>query len=201
MSTETIFRLAFWVLLAGVFVMRIFFTIQVRRAGERVMPDHRAIERERRGLFVVRVILGIALFAWLILYSSNPPWMKILSVPVPTWLRWTGFVLGIASLLFWTWTHIAIGKEWSPQLQLREEHHIVTTGPYSRIRHPLYSAMMGYAISLVLVTANWFFIFFSAAAIVGTISRIPREEKMMIEGFGEEYQAYMQRTGRFFPKL
>jgi protein-S-isoprenylcysteine O-methyltransferase Ste14 len=37
-------------------------------------------------------------------------------------------------------------------------------------------------------------------AIAGLFARVPREEQMMIEEFGEEYKAYMQRTGRFFPK-
>ena len=44
MTTESIFRVAFWVLFAGVFVMRIYFALQVRRAGERVMPDREAVE-------------------------------------------------------------------------------------------------------------------------------------------------------------
>jgi protein-S-isoprenylcysteine O-methyltransferase Ste14 len=200
MTTAFVFRILFWILFAGVLVMRIYFTIKVRLAGERVMPNHEAVEREGRGSFAVRVILGFILFGWLILYAFNPSWMDVLSVPFPGWLRWAGFGLGLISILFWTWTQVALGKEWSPQLQLRKEHHIVTTGPYSRIRHPLYTAMFGYGIGIALVTANWFFIFFAVAMIAGLFARVPKEEQMMIENFGEEYQAYMQRTGRFFPK-
>ncbi len=92
-----------------------------------------------------------------------------------------------------------LGKEWSPQLQLRKQHHLVTTGPYSRIRHPLYTAMMGYGASLALVTANWIFIALVVLMIGGLFARVPREEQMMIGEFGEEYRAYMQRTGRFWP--
>ncbi|MFZ0534677.1 MAG: isoprenylcysteine carboxylmethyltransferase family protein [Anaerolineales bacterium] len=200
MTPESIFGVAFWILFAGVFVMRIYFTLKVRRAGERVMPDREAVEREGRGMFAVRVILGFILLGWLVLYAINPTWMRVLSVPFPDWLRWIGFALGLASLGFWSWTQVALGKEWSPQLQLRKEHHLVTTGPYARIRHPLYTAMFGYGTSLALVTANWFFIVFAIAIIAGLCTRVPKEEEMMIKGFGEEYKAYMQRTGRFFPK-
>jgi protein-S-isoprenylcysteine O-methyltransferase Ste14 len=111
-----------------------------------------------------------------------------------------GFAWGLASLGFLAWTQAALGKEWSPQLQLREEHHLVTTGPYARIRHPLYTAGLGYVTSLALLTANWVFIVFAVVVIVFLAARVPKEEKMMIEEFGEEYKIYIQRTGRFFPK-
>jgi protein-S-isoprenylcysteine O-methyltransferase Ste14 len=201
MPTETIFRLAFWVLLAGVLVMRIAFALRVRRAGERVMPDRQAVEREGKGMFAFRVLMGCLLLAWLVVYAINPPWLEALSVPLPDWLRWAGFALGLASLGLWTWTQVALGKEWSPQLQLRDEHHLVATGPYTRVRHPLYTAMIGYGIGLALVTANWGFIVLAVVIIAGSVARLPREEQMMIERFGDEYTTYMRRTGRFFPRL
>jgi protein-S-isoprenylcysteine O-methyltransferase Ste14 len=200
LTTESIFRVAFWVLLAGVLAMRIYFALKVRWAGERIMPDRKAIEREGHGMFAIRFFLVFILLGWLVLYALNPIWIRVLSVSFPNWLRWIGFALGLASLVFWLWTQIALGKEWSPQLQLRKEHRLVTTGPYTRIRHPLYLAMFGYGISLALVTANWFFIIFAIGAIVGVCVRVPKEEEMMINEFGEEYKAYMQRTGMFFPK-
>ena len=200
MTTESIFRVAFWILLAGVFVMRIYFSLKVRQAGERLMPDREAVQREGRGMFIIRVVMGFVLLGWLILYAINPTWMKVLSVPFPNWLRWLGFAFGLASLGFWSWTQVALGKEWSPQLQLRKEHHLVTTGPYARIRHPLYTAMIGYGTSLALVTANWLFIIFAIIAAGLTFARVPKEEQMLIQKFGENYKTYMQRTGRFVPK-
>lgn len=180
--------------------MRVYFSIRVHQAGERLMPDREAVEREGRGMFVVRVLMFFLLIAILVLYAFNVAWIGMLSVPFPGWLRWAGFALGLVSLVFWAWTQAVLGKEWSPQLQLREEHHLMTKGPYARVRHPLYTAIFGFGISLVLVTANWVFIILAGAMIAGLIARIPREEQMMIEQFGEEYKAYMQRTGRFFPK-
>ncbi len=164
------------------------------------MPDREAVEREGRGMFAVRVVMFFLLLGWLVLYAIYPAWLGVLSVPFPGWLRWIGFALGLASLGFWWWTQVVLGKEWSPQLQLRKEHHLVTSGPYARIRHPLYTAMFGYGTSLALVTANWVFVVFAVAVIAGLFARVPREEQMMMKEFGEEYQAYMQRTGRFYPK-
>ena len=201
MTSESAFRVAFWVLLGGLLVMRGYFSIRVRRAGERLLPDQEAVEREGRGMFVARVVGFVSVIAWLVLYALNPPWMQALAIPLPGWLRWAGFGLGLASLALWTWTQAMLGKEWSAQLQLRKEHHLVTTGPYAWVRHPLYTAMLGWAASLALVTANWVFAALAALSIVGVVARVPREEQMMIGEFGEEYRAYMQRTGRFFPRL
>jgi len=202
MTTETIFRIAFLVLLAALFAMRGYFMIKVRRAGERLMPDDQAVRREGgRGVFIIRVVAFVLLMVFLVMYIIGMKWIDLFSFPLPAWLRWVGFGLGLLSVAFWTWTQIHLDTQWSAQLQLRQEHHLVTSGPYARIRHPLYSAMFGWAVSLGLLTANWIFVAIAVLSIAGTMARIPKEEQMMLEAFGDEYKAYMQRTGRFFPKL
>jgi len=200
MTGESTYHTVFWILLGLVMLMRAYFTILVRRAGERVMPDQAAIQREGKAIYAARVVAFFLLIAILALYALSSSWIMSLAIPLPGWLRWAGFVLGLISLGLWTWTQVALGIAWSPQLQLREGHHLVTSGPYTRVRHPLYTAMFGFAISLALVTANWIFVAFGALMIVGMYVRVPREEEMMLTEFGEEYQAYMQRTGRFFPR-
>ena len=201
MTGELTYQTLFWILLGLVVFMRVYFTIQVRRTGERVMPDQAAIQREGKAMFATRVVAFFLLITLLVLYGLSSPWIMSLAIPLPVWLRWVGFVLGLASLFFWTWTQIALGKAWSPQLQLREGHHLITSGPYTRVRHPLYTAMFGYAISLALVTANWIFAGMAALMIVGIYVRVPKEEQMMLEEFREEYQAYIQRTSRFLPRI
>jgi protein-S-isoprenylcysteine O-methyltransferase Ste14 len=61
--------------------------------------------------------------------------------------------------------------------------------------------MFGWCIALSLLTANWIFVAVCALSAGGLLWRVPKEEKMMIEAFGEEYKVYMQRTGRFFPRI
>ena len=202
MTTETVFRLAFLVLFLALLAMRIYFMLQVRRSGGRIMPDDKAIEREGgRGVFIIRVTVFVLLIAFLVMYIIGMEWTDAFSFPLPDWLRWAGFGLGLFSVAFWTWAQIHLDTQWSAQLQLRQEHHLVTTGPYASIRHPLYSAMFGWAVALGLLTANWIFVALAALSIAGTVARVPKEEQMMIEAFGEEYINYMKRTGRFFPKL
>ncbi len=197
---ETLFRTLLWILLGGIFVMRAYFSFRVRRAGERLLPDQQAIQREGRGAFALRVVLFFVLLAFLVLYALDVPWLRILLIPLPPWLRWAGFVLGLASLAWWAWTQSALGAHWSAQLQLREGHRLVTTGSYARVRHPLYTAMLGVTTAFALVTSHWAFVAFGVLSIVMLLLRVPREERMMLDEFGPEYAAYMQRTGRFLPR-
>ena len=202
MNPEIVYRFAFLILLLALLAMRIFFMVRVRRAGGRLMPDKQAVEREGGGgFFILRVLGFFLLMAFLVMYFLDAAWIDAFSFPLPDWLRWTGFALGIVSVIFWTWTQITLDTQWSAQLQLTKEHHLITTGTYARIRHPLYTAMIGWCIGLALLTANWIFVAVCALSIVGVERRVPKEEQMMIEAFGNEYIAYMQRTGRFFPKL
>jgi protein-S-isoprenylcysteine O-methyltransferase Ste14 len=181
-------------------IMQVYFARRVRQAGERVTADRQAIEREGWWYAVVRGIGSLALIAFLVLYGIHPSWMKALSVPLPDWLRWTGAALGAASFVLYGWAQATLGKEWSPHLQMRQEHHLVTWGPYGRIRHPIYLALIGFLLGVALVTANWFFIGLLVVSVVVLALRIPKEEQMMVEDFGEAYVEYMARTGRLFPK-
>jgi protein-S-isoprenylcysteine O-methyltransferase Ste14 len=123
-----------------------------------------------------------------------------MALPLPFWLRWTGFALGLASLGLWTWTHVALGTLWSAQLQLRANHRLVASGPYALIRHPMYTAILAWATSLGFVIANWIPIIFAVWVAVILVARVSREEQMMLEQFGDPYREYMKRTGRFLPK-
>jgi protein-S-isoprenylcysteine O-methyltransferase Ste14 len=200
MNSEAVFRLLFWIFLAGVFGVRWYFSNKARREKRPLMPDKKAIEQEGRGLFAFRFISFFVLMAVFLIYALNPAWSAFLSMPLPAWLRWAGFLIGLSSLALLAWTQAALGRYFSPQLHLQENHQLVTTGPYMRIRHPLYTALFGICIAFTLITANWLTILLTVLVIVGLTARVPREEQMMIDEFGDSYRDYMKRTGRFFPK-
>lgn len=202
MAQQILFRIAFLFLLVLLLAMRFYFMIKVRRSGGRLTPDERAIQREGgRGVLVVRVVGFFALLAFLGMFVAGMRWIDALRFPLPDWLRWLGFIIGLLAVSFWTWTQIHLDTQWSAQLQLTQGHHLVTSGPYARIRHPLYAGMFGWCLALILLTANWIFLVICVLSVAMLLRRVPREEQMMLEAFGDEYNAYMQRTYRYFPKL
>jgi protein-S-isoprenylcysteine O-methyltransferase Ste14 len=102
--------------------------------------------------------------------------------------------------LFWR-SHADLGRNWSPGLEVREKHELVTRGVYARIRHPMYAAIWLSALAQPLLLHNWIagFLVLPAFAAMWFI-RVPREEAMMREAFGAAYDDYCSNTGRLLPK-
>jgi len=90
---------------------------------------------------VVRGVLALVMIGILTLHLINPGWMAWFGVRFPPLLRWIGAGLGVLSLVLLIWVQSALGRYWSTGLQLREEHTLVTGGPYRWGRHPMYSAI------------------------------------------------------------
>jgi protein-S-isoprenylcysteine O-methyltransferase Ste14 len=200
MSIEPIFYIAFWLIFGGMIALQAYFPAWLRLTGKRLTIDRQAIEREGRWTVVVLAIRAIVIGIFLLLYAIQSPWLGALDVPIPDGLRWMGVVLGFASLALNAWSRATLGAVWSSCLQMRAEHSLVTTGPYACVRHPIYVAMIGFTIGIALVTANGLTIAFFVLSVLDLAFRIPKEEKMMIEAFGEEYRVYMRKTGGLFPR-
>jgi protein-S-isoprenylcysteine O-methyltransferase Ste14 len=121
MISETTYRLAFLVLLLTLVAMRFYFMFKVRRSGERLMPDEEAVQREGgRGVLVVRVVGFFALLAFLEMYVAGMRWIDAFLFPLPDWLRWLGFAIGLLAVSFWTWTQIHLDTRRSAQSQLTQ---------------------------------------------------------------------------------
>ena len=99
-------------------------------------------------------------------------------------------------------SHADLGTNWSVTLQMRDDHALVTTGIYRRIRRPMYASIFLLSIAHVLFVPNWIVgrAYFLSFGIL-YIFRVAREERMMLDRFGPEYETYMRRSGRLFPRL
>ena len=110
-------------------------------------------------------------------------------------------LMTLAVWLFWR-SHADLGRNWSPSLQLREGHVLVTEGVYRHVRHPMYASEWLWVIAQVLLLQNWVAGWAGLALFTPLcVLRVPREERMMLDHFGEEYRAYIDRTGRVVPRL
>jgi protein-S-isoprenylcysteine O-methyltransferase Ste14 len=200
MNTDDAFTVIFWTLLAVMLSMRSWFAFRVSRTGEPILPDRAAREREGWLPRAIERLFELLLVALVLdVCFQGGGLVRKFAFPAPGWLRWTGVGLGITSVGLFAWTHVTLGRFWSTCLQLRRDHRLITAGPYARIRHPMYSAILGWMMSLGLVAGNWIPFVFASLSALNFILRIQPEEKMMLQQFGDEYRAYMKRTGRLLP--
>jgi protein-S-isoprenylcysteine O-methyltransferase Ste14 len=136
------------------------------------------------------------------LISIVTPVLAFADYRVPDGFTWVGLVLLLAFLwLFWR-SHTDLGRNWSPGLEVREGHTLVTGGVYRRIRHPMYAAIWLAALAQPMLIHNWVGgpLVLAAFAFM-CVTRLPREEAMMRQQFGDEYDRYAARTHRLVPGL
>jgi protein-S-isoprenylcysteine O-methyltransferase Ste14 len=130
------------------------------------------------------------------------PWLDFANYDLPGWMGWVGTPVFAAALVLLWRSHADLGLNWSATLQIKSGHSLVTHGVYRRIRHPMYAAHALWAVAQGLLLENWL----AGWAFVVTfvplyLLRVPREERMMLERFGQEYRTYIARTGRMIPRF
>ncbi|MDR1403813.1 MAG: isoprenylcysteine carboxylmethyltransferase family protein [Tannerellaceae bacterium] len=153
--------------------------------------------REKRLTQMMTLTMAVPGLLWLF-----TPWLAFGQFHLPGVVRIAGVVVGAYSMWWFYRIHKTLGDNWSPFLETRREHTLIVSGAYRHTRHPMYSDMMLWTISFVLITANWFY---AATLSIGLaillIIRIPDEERLMTARFGEQYRAYMAKTKRLIPYI
>ena len=95
-----------------------------------------------------------------------------------------------------------LGKQWTYRARLIEGHELITQGPYSLVRNPIYLGMFGMLLATGLAAGRWpVVIGGSIAFLIGTQIRIRSEEKLLREEFGEEFQGYARRVPTLIPGI
>ena len=99
-------------------------------------------------------------------------------------------------------SHVDLGTNWSITLEIRENHRLVTEGVYRRVRHPMYLALLLHSVGQALVLPNWLAgpSYLVAFGILFAF-RVGAEERMMLEEFGKDYEAYRAVTKRLVPGI
>jgi len=131
----------------------------------------------------------------------NPPWTSWSYLSLPLELRIAGLILSIVSLPYAYWVGQTLANYYSFTVEIQKGHKLITTGPYKRVRHPLYAATLLFLTGQILISDNWLFLVIVLAMVPGLYVRMRKEEQMMIEEFGDEYRDYMKQTGRLLPRF
>lgn len=194
---ENIFR----VLVAVILFTDISISVYYRRKADKDSNEKVSTKDEGKLIFAALRLGGLLLWFSPIAYLINPAWMAWSKTGLPEWMRWLGAGSGMLCIGLIYWIFSSIGRGISPTVATRKEHPLVTDGPYRWVRHPLYTVGTLSFLSLALVADNWFIAVLAVMAFVLLALRTPSEEAHLIEKFGDKYRNYMQRTGRFLPKV
>ena len=169
-----------------------------------IKAHHRLpVRSNRKTRLDTSLFLGVSVGGFLLpLLYVFTPLFSFADYSIPWWIGVTGIaVLVLANWVFWK-SHKDLGGNWSPTLEIRQDHKLVTNGIYQRIRHPMYLSIWLLVIAQAMILPNY------VAGFAGLLpfgilyfQRVAKEERMMMEEFGSEYEQYLRKTGRVFPKF
>ncbi len=161
------------------------------------MSEQRVTSQER---FLLGLLSLGGFFVPIIYAATN--WLDFANYRLLAWAGWFGVLfLAGALLVFWR-GHADLGLNWSPSLEIREKHELITRGIYSIIRHPMYASQWLWVIAQPLLLQNWIAGFLGALTFIPFyFLRVKAEEQLMTEKFGDQYRAYMKKVGAVLPKF
>jgi len=113
----------------------------------------------------------------------------------------TGVALTWAGIALALWARWHLGQYWSARITIKEDHKLIRTGPYARLRHPIYSGLDLAAIGSALAIDQWRCVLGVCLIILGYVIKAKREEAMLRAQFGADFQEHCRHTGFLLPHI
>ena len=148
-----------------------------------------------------RAAVWIVWLGWLLMFGHgmNIPWLQQRFAPMTDTAAYAGFAIALAGMGLAVWARFLIGQNWSALIELKADHQLIRTGPYSIVRHPIYSGFM-------LATLGTAIAYGEVSGLVGFILvlgawgyKAQLEERVLREHFGAEYERYQQEVKGLIP--
>ena len=152
----------------------------------------------RFGKYVLPIIVAVLLLwdasGWL-----RGTFLDQRFVPARQWIVWLGFYLTVAGLAFTCWARVILGRNWSGVVQLKQDHELIVRGPYSIVRHPIYTGLLLAFLGSAIAVGAWRALLATAIVGVSFWRKLRLEERWLCELFGDQYRDYMSRVKALVP--
>ena len=124
-----------------------------------------------------------------------------LSQPLASVALVGGAAVGALGLLVMAWAHRTLGQFFSLSVQLKEDHRLITTGPYAHVRNPIYTGAILLLGGSAVMLSSPLLLLAHLPMSAGLLRMGAAEEELLARSFGEEYRRWHQRTGALLPRL
>lgn len=130
-------------------------------------------------------------------FAGNP--LREQFVPHSMAFQSMGLLLCVAGAAIACWSRYLLGENWSATVQLKDSHQLVTRGPYSLIRHPIYTGLLLLFLGNAVLVGDWRGLVAVAIVFLSFWRKLRLEERWLSELFGEAYRQYKARTKALIP--
>ncbi len=129
------------------------------------------------------------------------PWFNARFVPRAPATAWIGLFITCAGIAFVIAARVHLGRNWSGTVTVKQDHTLISGGPYSVVRHPIYSGFLLAALGTAIYNGQVRSLVAIALAAGVTLQKIYLEEKFMTEQFGAQYLEYTREVKRLIPRV
>ena len=126
-------------------------------------------------------------------------WLGDRLLPATYPVQLAGLAATIAGCLFAIWARFTLGSNWSGRATVKAGHELITTGPYSIARHPIYTGLLVAAVGTAIAGGQVRCALGFVLIVLALIVKMSQEERLMLQTFPEAYPAYRQRVKALIP--
>ncbi len=129
------------------------------------------------------------------------PILNLRFLPLSEWCFWAGTAVTGSGLLFSVWGRYHLGKNWSQAVTIKDDHKLITNGPYGLVRHPIYTGFLMGFLGSSIALGEWRGLVAVALVFIVLLHKLRLEDKWLQEQFGKSYELYSKRVCALVPFL
>jgi protein-S-isoprenylcysteine O-methyltransferase Ste14 len=146
------------------------------------------VQREsKRSTALHQTLLSVA---QVLLLFPIVPGLRAHYLPTTPLFLAIGLAVETASIALAIWARRHLGRNWSAEVRIGEDHQLVRTGPYRFTRHPIYVAMLGIFIGAALVSGQYSGLIAVVMLVLLYVRKSRLEDQALANAFGAEWEAY-----------
>ncbi len=110
-----------------------------------------------------------------------------------------GLLIEVAGVSVAIWARQHLGRNWSGEITIKQDHQLIQTGPYQHLRHPIYTGLLMMYVGLTVATGEWLGLVGLAVAMIAYWRKTRMEEANLGIAFGAAYDTYRRGTWAIVP--
>lgn len=190
MSHELLIRVLEWAWIA----FGVYWLIAARRVKAAQTTESPAYRIFRLLLLIITFTL---LFAkWTAVGFLGPHFLSQKQL-----VAYIGFAFALTGLGVAIWARVSLGQYWSDKIVLKVDHHLVRSGPYGRMRHPIYSGVLLGVAGSALVLDEWRGVVAFLLLLSNYMVKASREDKILEQAFPLDFAEHEKNAGFILPRL
>ena len=147
------------------------------------------------------MFLVVAGYVFLFSHDANIGLLARHFVPRSTGSLTAGIVLTWLGITLALWARYHLGQYWSGRITLKEDHQLIRTGPYARLRHPIYSGILLAMAGTALTVGQWRCVLGFCLVMAAYCIKAKKEEQLLSGQFGDAFAEHRRHTGFLLPRF